>query len=174
MAMNFALANRAETAPIYDARIQQAYLQNALRQQEQARRMMYAQAGADLAQSESIPEGAWDSFLRGGAGTIGSVGAPAANATQAALGASQVSPLTGAVSSAVPGMESALLGGAMQSAAPTAALGAEAAGAAEAAMAANAAAGTTAGTGMGAALSALGPIGWGALLAFALGATDAL
>lgn len=183
MAMNYYQASRAETPRILDAQIRQDQIAAQLRQAEMANRQGYITSGMMLA--ENAPEGSWQNL---GNAIIGNDSGLAGGnlATQTA-----VDPTAGAMSSLMPeaatgtgGLEVAM--GAQMTPAATGAAGAEAAAglgtAAEAATAAEAlaateaatagatAGGATAGGGVSAALGALGPVGWAALAAIALGA----
>ncbi len=136
--MQFQPAGRAETPPLLQAAYEQAQIAAQLRQAAMARDQMLGQAGVQFA--SMAPEGSWSNL---GNALIGKTG-----------GSEFVTPAitdsaTGAVASSVP-----------TSANSVAALtGAEAVGAGAGT------AGAAATPGVTGALSALGPMGWAALLA---------
>lgn len=145
MAMNFSMANRAENPDLLQATIEQGRIASQLRQAEMANKQGYITSGATLAQA--VPEGAWANL--GNAMMGGETAAAGAGAADAAAAAT-----------------------AAEAAAGAGAAGTTAAGTTAGTAAGTAAGAGAAGTGVGGALAALGPVGWAALAALALGAAS--
>ena len=164
MAMNFSMAQRAENPDLLQATIDQGRIAAQLRQAEMAQKQGYISSGLTLAQA--APEGAWANLgnaMVGGeaaAAGAGTAGAGTAGAGTAGVAEGATAATAADAAAAATAAEAA---GAGAGAAGAGAAGAGAAGA-------GAAGAGAAGTGVGGALAALGPVGWAALAALALGA----